>query len=290
MSTFVDVMDQLGLVEKRLRLDGHVHRCTTKDKPHKLNGVYYCDGDWGWVINHATMTEAQLWFSKRPSTPAQQRVASQKIEAFRVQQKQARERAIKTMRAYWQALPTLWGGHPYLDHKQLTMHGCAGLKQDGELLIVPMYRQGQLMSLQTIAPDGHKKYRWLCPVRGSSLTLTPKRSVMTAFVEGLATGLAVYQHVPHCTVVVCFDAGNMRVVAQEYKASGMTVVCADNDWTKEVNTGLLAGQAVAQTLKCGLAYPQGIQGSDWADALLEWGESAPFKIKSQIMANAKLVI
>lgn len=290
MNSFVTILECAGLVEPYLRMDGRVHRCSTKDKPHKRNGSYFCDGDWGWVINHATMVEAQLWFSNKPSTPAQKRAANQKVEAFQAQQRQARERAIMTMREYWQKLPSLWGGHPYLEHKQLTMLGCTGLRQDGDLLVVPMYRHKELMSLQTITPDGSKKYRWLCPVRGASLTLRPKQSTLTAIAEGLATGLAIYQNVPNCTVIVCFDAGNMRSVANEFKPKGMTVVCADNDWTKEVNTGLVTGEAVAQQLRCGLAYPKEIQGSDWADALIEWGETAPYKIKSQIMANAKWVI
>ena len=79
----------------------------------------------------------------------------------------------------------------------------------------------------------------------------------------------------------------------EMKLRGMAVVCADNDWqTAErigVNTGVQKGSAAAESLKCGVAYPEGIAGTDWADALLEWGESGRHRLRMEIMRHARVV-
>jgi putative DNA primase/helicase len=92
-------------------------------------------------------------------------------------------------------------------------------------------------------------------------------------------------------VVVCFDAGNMVQVATEMKLRGMTVVCADNDWEAAgrtgINTGIEKGRSAAAVLGCGVAYPEGIEGSDWADALAEWGERGPSKLRMEIMRRVR---
>ncbi|MNN99034.1 hypothetical protein D3C81_2185810 [compost metagenome] len=49
------------------------------------------------------------------------------------------------------------------------------------------------------------------------------------------------------------------------------------------------GAAAADALKCGMAYPQGIAGTDWADALLEWGENGAQKLRMEIMRHARPV-
>lgn len=275
-------------------MPGKWMRVKTADKPKHRNGSYKFLGDVGFVQNHATMTEVAVWHADKASLSNVDRAAVQKrIDDLRRAETMKRAQAVSRMREYWNRLKPLRDGHPYFDGKHLSMSGCTNLRIDGENLVIPMFRGTALMSLQTITPDGEKKYRYGCPIKGNAYVMARRGSALTCLVEGFATGLAVFQSIPQATVVVCFDAANMVNVATELKVSGMCVVCADNDWeTAErigVNTGVQKGRSAAESLKCGVAYPDGIEGSDWADALIEWGERGPQKLRMEIMRHARPV-
>lgn len=292
---FESAMLAAGLIPKDIIADGKFYRCATTDKPRKKNGAYVMQisGTRGYFINYALDDGWNEWKDSRPMTPIQRRQSEQEQRAFRQREQQRRLTAIRSMRAYFDSLRPLRFGHPYLEAKGLQMLGCNGLKVDGELLVIPMMRSGSIVSLQTITPAGEKKYRYGCPTKGASFALTRLGAVVTCLAEGFATGLAVYQSLPNANVIICFDAGNMTAVAAEMKLRGMVVVCADNDWETEqrtgANTGILKGRAAAQSFGCGVAYPEGIAGSDWADFLLEWAEDGARKMRMEIMRHARPV-
>ena len=124
--------------------------------------------------------------------------------------------------------------HPYLQKK-----GYANMKWmvHGELLLVPMrhWRTNMLQSLQTITPDGDKKF---LPYGMASEAVyrignSPQRPIQW-FVEGFATGLAVHQalaktHRKYDQVVVCFSDGNIPKVVKAAHKQGQGFVIADND-------------------------------------------------------------
>jgi phage/plasmid primase-like uncharacterized protein len=84
------------------------------------------------------------------------------------------------------------------------------------------------------------------------------------------------------------------------------VIAADNDHGTEertgTNPGIQAAQEAAQALSCGVAHPEGIRGTDWADARQEWaaiaeskGDRTPTRtadaqIRGKIMAQARFVL
>jgi len=277
MIDFQRFAQSYGLVVPHV-IEGRWVRTPTTDKPRHRNGAYKYLGDVGFVQNWANMVEPALWRAAQAHTPSQHgampSVGAGERARIRAQQLKQQAHSIRAMRTHWESLPPLTGGHPYLHGKGLPMQGCMGLRQDGDLLVIPVYRAGQLISLQTIAPDGTKRYRYGCPVKGGSFALNRRNATLTAIVEGFATGLAIYQSIPAARVVVCFDAGNMVAVAKALAACGLTVVCADNDWQTEERTGTNPGMArarmAAQAIGCGVAYPEGIRGTDWADALNEY--------------------
>lgn len=285
-----------GLLPKRIEADGKWYRCATTDKLTKRNGAYllWIGGQRGYFKNFATDDDYIEWRSGQAVSQTDQREMDTRIRALRAKEAQERGRAIAAMRKYWDTLPALYDWHPYLERKGLTMRGCEGLRVDGDDMVIPMFRAGGLVSLQHITMEGEKKYRRGCPVTGASFVLSRSRSAVTCYVEGFATGLAVFQTVPNSSVVVCFDANNLVAVAREAKARGLTVVCADNDWETQraggANKGIECGQRAADCLRSGLAYPEGINGTDWADALQEWGDRGLVRVRMQIMRGAKLVL
>jgi putative DNA primase/helicase len=284
---FADFCRAHGLRVQHVEADGRWHRCPTEDKPGRRNGAWKYLGDVGFVQNHATMTEIAVWRPETPVTYADQQRTEARIRALRAQEARRRTDAIKGMRDYFRALPKLSGGHPYLEGKGLSMRGCAGLRIDGDTLVIPMWLNGFLMSLQTITPAGEKKYRAGCPVAGAAFVIEPAVVTVTTLAEGFATGLAVHQCVPQARVIVCFDAGNLVRVAQAAKVRGLAVVCADNDHTGSVNTGIEKGRQAAEAIGCGLAYPEGIKGTDFADMLAELEN--PARVRMAILKGAKFV-
>lgn len=287
---FIDFCRMHGVIIDSTPPQGVWRRYKTEDKPHHRNGAVKFMGDHGFVQNHATMTEVALWQSDLPSatpTPAEQKKRESEMRARRAREARERAGAISSMRRYFFGLPAFSGGHPYLAGKGLSPRGCEGLRIDGDKLVIPMWIGDALMSLQTIDADGAKLYRAGCPVAGASLCVGPQRPSLTCWAEGFATGLAVHQCIPKARVVVCFDAGNLVKVAQAAKVRGLAVVCADNDWKGSVNTGVDKGRAAAEAIGCGLAYPKGIDGTDWADAFKEWGSAA--KVRVEVMRGAKVV-
>lgn len=287
--SFFNALVAAGFMPRDVIADGKWHRCATTDKPKKKNGAFLLtiDGQRGFFKNFATDADFNVWAEDRPLTEAEKRKFVAQAKDIEAKERAKRIEAMKAMRAHWLALPPLRDGHPYLEDKGLSLHGCEGLRLDGDKLVIPMMKNGYLQSLQTITPAGEKKYRAGCPVAGATYAIARPGATLTCFAEGFATGLAVFQSVSDARVVVCFDAGNLVRVAEAAKPSGLTVVCADNDWHGTTNTGVEKGQKAAELMRCGMSYPKDIQGTDWADALQEWGSGA--RVKVEVMRGARFV-
>ncbi len=283
---FEDAMRAAGLMPRDIVADGKWRRCATAHKPKKKNGAYMLtpDGRRGYFKDYAQDAEWNSWHDDSPVSLGDRAKHEARMRELRRQETTQRIKAVRSARSHFYGLPLLKGGHPYLEGKGLSMRGCERLRVDGDRLVIPMFIADNLMSLQTIGPDGSKLYRQGCPVSGASFVLERPASTVTCFAEGFATGLAVYQCVPQARVVVCFDAGNLVKVAQAAKVRGLAVVCADNDWEGATNTGVEKGRMAAHAIGCGVAYPQGIRGTDWADALAEW--LSPARVRMEVLRGA----
>jgi len=293
MTDFLTFCRLHGILIDTLPPMGVWRRYKTEDKPQHRNGAVKFMGDFGVCQNHATMTDVALW---RPdnATPLMSPRDEAAMRDQRRREADRRTRAIRSAREFWNDSKPLNRPHPYIERKGLSPLGCAGLRTNGDLLVVPVLVGDALMSVQTISPDGEKRFWTGAPVKGGVFVLRRDRSAVTAFVEGLATGLAIFQAVRKASVVVAFDCGNLLPAAERVKPSGAVVICADNDHrteaTRGVNPGLEKARNVAELLGCGVAYPEGIEGSDFADALKEWGTGAAKRIERAVLANTGFVM
>ena len=287
MTDFVSFCRSYGLMIDHLPRVGRISRYGTENHPRSRNGSASYEGDWGWCQNWETMTSPEFWFPKKTLTEADKAEYRRKIRESMQKDAERRSDAKQRMIERWNGLEPLRGSHPYLDRKGLSMQGCNQLRIDKDLLVVPMYRNGNLVSLQTISPDGEKRFTKDCPTKGASLFLSRRNSRLTCFCEGLATGLSIFQCIPYSAVVVCFNAAGLVECSKVWKPLGMCCVCADNDHVTAqkppfVNPGIQAGIEAAKALNCGLAYPEGIEGTDWNDAMQEWGSDSSWKVKLAI--------
>jgi putative DNA primase/helicase len=225
MTTFTEFLSSLGLVPRSVSPDGKWRRCPTR-------------------VDQAAMKEAH------------RKAMAEQAAAIR--------RAVE----FYRDCAPLRDGHPYMERQGLSMAGAFGVRvdQDG-WLVVPGYRDGQMVTYQRISPAGEKRFATGAPVQGSCHTIERRGATMTVVVEGWATGMAIFQAVRDSRVIVAWHSSNL---SHPWKIGrGWRVVGADNDYrTAErtgTNPGVAAGERAAQVLRCGFAFPEGIEGTDWAD-------------------------
>ena len=303
--SFEQALRIAGFWPKDVAPDGKWHRCATEDHPKKKNGSYKLsiDGRVGWYRNMAVEGSANVWreegeVSARPIDWAA-------VERQRAKEREIRRQALAFAQRLWDSAAR-YSPHPYIVGKGLTAQGCAGLRVwHGEVrvgeqkimddwLLVPMYAGGRLVNVQRIGTQGLKRQIANCSQTGATYELTRPGAAITVLCEGLATGLAVYQSMRHARVVVVFYADNLIRVAEDAALFGPVVFAADNDHKTEAkgrgNPGIDKATKAAEAIGAGVAWPESIEGSDWADFLSEVGPSAAGRMERRLRASARYVM
>ena len=255
--------------------DGNIHRCKVagkKGKPgwyvfHDLNGkIFGCFGDW-------STGEKTEWHNGNGLAS----LTDREMEALRLAaEARRRERRRMAEQAAKEAAELLRDaeeteGHPYCLSK--------GIKgpvpvADGEI-IVPLYdSENKLTGAQKIDAAGGKlfvsgsqKKGCFCPLPGDESTVY--------VCEGWATGKTINE-ATRCKVLVAFDAGNLLPVAEQavrLYAKAEVITAADNDHSKEVNTGLNEARKVKERLRIDFVFPE-CSGTDFNDLAAEHGIDA----------------
>lgn len=194
----------------------------------------------------------------REQTPAERVAFKRRMDALRRQHDvEQRERQAETA----EAAARRWAAaYPVTEHTYLTNKGVQAHSiriEGGHTLLVPMRdAEGRLWSLQSIAPDGEKRFMPGGRVKGCYYAIgKPSGRVVVA--EGFATGATIHEDTG-LAVAVAFNAGNLLPVAKAVRAKLpciTLVVAADDDWKTEGNPGLAAAKEAAQAVGGLLAVP-----------------------------------
>ncbi|MEY3252439.1 MAG: hypothetical protein RL227_1412 [Pseudomonadota bacterium] len=292
MSTFRQALEAAGLRPRDIVPDGKWRRCATEDKPKKRNGAFVLHPDGrGFWRNWATDSDLSTW---TPEGFTRAAVVDPAVAERRRQQERAqRIQAIRSARAFWNNARPCTRLHPYLERKGLSALGTIGLREHDGWLVVPVMWRGRVISIQRIHPDGTKRFAVGAPVKGGHYAITRERAALTVVCEGLATGLAIYQCVRNAAVIVAFDAGNLLPVVQELKPHGNVILAADNDMGTQMrrgfNPGIDKAKNAADLIGAGVAWPEGIDGTDFADMLKELGPTGARRIERLILGASKYV-
>lgn len=290
--TFEQFLRVAGLLPRDIVPDGRWRRCATVDKPKKRNGAYVLHPDGrGFCRNWAVDSELSSWREEGAHRAAPVDMA--KLHAQRAAERAARLAAMRSARDFWARTHPMSELHPYLAAKGLSAQGCGALRVARDALVVPVWNGPWLVSLQSIREDGTKRFWPGAPVKGGAFVVDRPQAAVTAVCEGLATGLAVFQAVRQARVIVAFDAGNLQPVVERMRPTGSVVICADNDWQTAARIGTNPGVAkatnAAELIGCGVAYPEGIEGTDWCDYMKEAGAHAARRIERLILGSARYV-
>ncbi len=342
--SFVRWLCDLGIPPaegERLLLDGQKHRYKiTGDRGTTRNGEYciYCDdrpGGWAksWSAKHGV--EYAVWTYYQPGespwSDEEKREYVKRMEAQRAavarQKELERAKASAEAARKWEAATEPRPGHPYLKKKGLS--GTHGARQLGNLLVLPIQNvSGSLMNIQTIAPDGEKRFHPGAPKAGGFFVIpgqspgpdektgqgpesteelglaepgrspgpyeNPSGGDREVFLcEGFATGATVHEATGR-TVVVAWDCGNLPKVAELLRSRypGRLVLAADNDHRTPGNPGLAAAFELAERFGIPFASPvfeADEAGSDWNDyAALHGIERTAEEIFLRLEENRKV--
>ncbi|WP_434779311.1 LPD7 domain-containing protein [Neisseria sp. Ec49-e6-T10] len=214
----------------------------------RINTLFYTAMQNGYQPTKPTVAPSAEEIAKRQAEAEQKRL--QAIEA----QKQAQEVTKQKAQYIWQKAVSAQLAHPYLQAKSITDPECIkGIKQnlykDNQNLIIPMYQNKEIVSLQFINQDGSKRYMGDGQKEGSYSLIGDAKKMVDGFymAEGFATAASIYEATGQ-PVLVAFDAGNLVRVAENLKPhypNTEIILAADND---PDNKGLTKATEAAQIL------------------------------------------
>lgn len=163
--------------------------------------------------------------------------------------------------------------HPYLERKGVEAHG---IYVDEEVLYIPMYFDGEVVSYQTINAAGEKRFRKSGRTKGCYFQIGPTTPSMY-IAEGYATGATLYE-TTGWGVIICFTANNLLSVAEsmiQLLPEVSFIIAADNDHLTKGNPGLTKAREASKITGIPYTYPifpEGYPGTDFNDlALMEVG-------------------
>lgn len=253
-----------GLLPGDHLIAGRLVRIATRDdRRGKKSGwyVFHQDGvcagaygDWRGGWEHTWVAAAHRELS--PAEIDAQRIAVAQAQKLRREATQAlHDRAARWADEIFSAAPLAAPDHPYLKAKGVRSHG---LRVRRDELLIPLYSQdGEMRSLQRIFPDGSKRFLPGGEKKGCYFMIgTPGTHILIA--EGYATAATLHE-ATGLPVVVAFDAGNLKPVAEIVRArylTAMLTICGDEDQWTEGNPGRRAAEAAAVTVGARALFPQ----------------------------------
>lgn len=256
-------LETYGLVFSSLDMAEEIHRCATKNKPHKKNGWYiiFDNGRGACFGNWENGEDRQTW---RDESAASNGYDFSKIEQkIRLldQKKELEKEATANQAIEYFDLCARDGYSDYLKNKAIYPHGA---RFDGNILVIPCQdAAGKIWSCQKIYNDGSKYFMTGGRIKGCYYLISGSRNInkdeQIIVCEGFATGAAIHQ-ATKLPVVVAFNAGNLKPVADSLIFRNITIA-ADNDQST-------VGETYAKSSGYPYVMPD-IVGWDFSDVYLQ---------------------
>ena len=277
---FADACRKEGLMIEGLpSMDGKWHRVAVAgDAKGQTSGSYrgFIEGiPAGQIMNFKKASEPVKWVAtgtridpeelERIKAQSAARKAEQAQE-LKFQYQQVAKRAYGTFMNAIEAT----SDHPYLRKKQVSGETLR-VDRSGNLIVPMTNEKGFIENIQTIAPDGTKRYLKDGRKSGLMHIIPGKKDTPLIIAEGYATAKSLHTATGF-TTVVAFDGGNLPVIAETMRNQNpdrSIVIAADDDPLKVEkvghNPGLEAAKRAAersnaQILKPSLTADEQLQG------------------------------
>lgn len=263
LDQFRQAIESAGLTPPHAIMDdGAIHRFSTNGQRGDDSGWYsfHPDGIPAGVFGCWRSGVQTTWCAKSDSamTQAERDTHRQRIKTLQGQreaeQVQRHQTAATDAAQRWQAASNATQHH-YLTKKGVQAHGVR-VDMAGALIVPMRDTAGKLHSLQSIAPDGDKRFLSGGLVKGCYHSIGKPAGVLIVC-EGYATGASIHE----CTgqaVAVAFNAGNLEPVALALRAKYAAlkiIIAADDDHLTAGNPGMTKAQTAAQAVGGLVAVP-----------------------------------
>lgn len=255
-------------------VDGKLHRFAQPDKPKSVsswyvffdsgNSVAGAIGDWrtGLCANVST------WSSKPASqtdiNAAKAVMAQARAHAEKIRKAEQNATARRASLIWNNAIPANQN-HEYLKRKCVPPFG---LREASGNLIIPLTDiDNVLWSIQTIKPNGEKRFLSGGRTKNCMCWIEGKRTDTLYIAEGWATAASVALYTTK-TAVCAFNAGNIANVATAIRSKYPNVpivIVADHD-----EVGIKAAKQAASTTGADFWFPP-TKGHDFNDWMIESG-------------------
>lgn len=163
----------------------------------------------------------------------------------------------------------------------LSVVGCAGIRRFRDYIVAPVVSGGDVRSVQVSKPGKSKMWPSIS-FSGCAHVLIRPRAAITCVTASIMPALAIFQSMRMANVVCSFDDENAVAAASNLGIMGSVVFVASSRDTAKL-------EAQADKFGAGFAKFQGIEGCDAADAMREWGEQAPGRIRRTVEAASRYV-
>ena len=268
---FMDLAASVGIDTRDVQsfgpTDDIVRVATTQDKRGKRSGWYSLHEEagviYGVVGNWQTGEQAKFFGrDERQIDDDLRRTMQIKQEARQREAAELKRRNAAEAAEMIRHLQPCPDSHPYLVRKRIRAHGAMILGSD---LLLPMFdAAGNVVSTQTIAPDGDKTFRAGCTSRGMYAIGSSTPYVVVC--EGFATGASIHE-ATGLRVYVVFSAGNLPAliadIAEIEAVNGaQIVIAADNDLS---GTGQREAERAAEAIGGAQVLMPSEVGADWND-------------------------
>ena len=256
---FSDVLHDSGFVlDGPVVADGKIHRIRHRDdKKGRKSGWYvlFLDGLAAGAYGNWKEDFSAQWcaVSERELTEKEQAENLRRMEAAKAERE--KERAALADEAAERAANLLNEGspvesHPYLHAKGVNAFGLVALSPAGKLVVPIQNAAGEIRNAQTISQDGSKRFLFGGEKKGCFFAVGALTARRVWIVEGYSTGATIHAATGE-TVVVAFDAGNLRPVAEAIRCAAPyteIVIAGDNDQYNEINIGAEKARAAAEAV------------------------------------------
>ena len=244
-----------------IHADGTIHRFSTNGRRGDDSGWYVLHldglpagsfGDWRSGLQSTWCGKPDSTMTQAEREAHQNRLQAMKAQRDMEQVRRNESAAVEAAKRFKAA--SVCTSHPYTTTKGVKPHG---VKIEGENLLIPMRdAAGTLHSLQTIAPDGDKRFLSGGRVKGCYHSIGKPDGVLIVC-EGYATGASIHEATGHA-VAVAFNAGNLGEVAAALRAKYPAlkiIIAGDDDYKTDGNPGMTKARAAAQAVGGLLAVP-----------------------------------
>ena len=211
-------------------------------------------GDWSSGLNEVWQTKRDKPYSRSERTAYASNVEEARKRISEERQRQYSD-AAKKAASIWESAPLVTDDHPYLAKKGVNPHG---MRLHEGVLVIPIWSDGKLLSLQFIVPNGSKRFLSGGRIAGGHCCLgKTDNAEIVCITEGFATAASIREATGH-PAIVAFSAMNLERVAkaihQKYPKLPI-VICADDDVNTDGNLGVTYANKAAQATGAKVAVP-----------------------------------